>query len=207
MNSNLQTKKFQDLQVETDVSEIAYLYAEDSETNMCKSTIESIREYVMESCNEAIKASEEKLQAAINAVYPVGAIYMSVNSTNPSTLFGGTWSQIQDRFLLAAGGTYAAGSTGGSANAIIPKHSHTVTGTAASAGSHTHVSGYRRKDVYGGGSYDAMHWTNYDDGSVSTSSNGAHTHSVSGTAASTGVDVAGKNMPPYLTVYVWKRTA
>lgn len=57
MISNLQTKKFQDLQIETDVSKVAYFYAEDSETNMCKSTLESIHEYIMDSCNEAIKAS------------------------------------------------------------------------------------------------------------------------------------------------------
>ena len=39
--------------------------------------------------------------------YPVGSIYMSVNSTSPATLFGGTWQRIQDRFLLCAGVTYA----------------------------------------------------------------------------------------------------
>lgn len=46
---------------------------------------------------------------------------MSVNSTNPSTFIGGTWEQITDRFLLAAGSTYSAGSTGGSAT-----HTHSV---------------------------------------------------------------------------------
>ena len=51
----------------------------------------------------------------IDDIYPVGSIYMSVNNTSPSTLFGGTWEQIKDTFLLSAGNTYTAGNTGGSA--------------------------------------------------------------------------------------------
>lgn len=50
----------------------------------------------------------------VKRVYPVGSIYMSSNSTSPASLFGGSWEKIQDKFLLAAGSTYAAGSTGGS---------------------------------------------------------------------------------------------
>ena len=60
------------------------------------------------------------LHSAALAAYPVGSIYMSANATNPGTLFGGTWSQIQGRFLLAADGSHAAGSTGGEAT-------HTLT--------------------------------------------------------------------------------
>lgn len=52
----------------------------------------------------------------LNQFYPVGSIYMSVNSSNPGTLFGGTWQRIQDRFLLACGSTYANGATGGRSN-------------------------------------------------------------------------------------------
>ena len=52
----------------------------------------------------------------LETMYPVGAIYLSVNSINPNTLFGfGSWVQIKDTFLLAAGDTYSAGSTGGEA--------------------------------------------------------------------------------------------
>ena len=64
-------------------------------------------------------------RALLDLIYPVGSIYMSVNNTNPGTLFGGTWSQIQDRFILAAGSTYSGGATGGSAS-INLSHSHTV---------------------------------------------------------------------------------
>lgn len=62
-------------------------------------------------------------------LYPVGSIYMSVNSTNPSNYFGGTWEQIKDRFLLACGSTYSNGSTGGETTHTltvneIPSHNH-----------------------------------------------------------------------------------
>jgi hypothetical protein len=141
-----------------------------------------------------------------NLIYPVGSIYMSVNATNPGTLFGGTWEQIQDKFLLAAGSSYEAGSAGGSADASVIAHTHTVTGTAASNGAHTHSMNKQWSD--GSGSSSAyMKTSNRTLTTKSTASAGAHTHSVTGTAASTGVAAAGKNMPPYLAVYVWKRTA
>jgi uncharacterized lipoprotein NlpE involved in copper resistance len=168
-----------------------------------------------------------------NLIYPVGSIYMSVNNVSPATLFGGTWEQIQDRFLLAAGSNYSAGSTGGSANASLPAHTHSVSGTAASGGAHTHtVSGtaasngahtHSMNKLWSNGSGKETAYTMQSNRTLTTrntasagahthtvsgtaASNGAHTHSVSGTAASQGVDSTGKNMPPYLTVYMWKRT-
>ena len=81
-------------------------------------------------------------QAITSAVYPVGSIYLSINSTNPSTLFGGTWEQIKDKFLLACGDTYTNGSTGGEATHTlttneIPSHSHTAS--TNSTGGHRHT--------------------------------------------------------------------
>ena len=73
---------------------------------------------------DSINTSSSSIDA-----YPVGSIYMSVNSTSPATLFSGSWQRIQDRFLLCAGSTYAAGSTGGEATHKLtidemPSHSH-----------------------------------------------------------------------------------
>ena len=76
------------------------------------------------------------------AAYPVGAYYISSSSTSPATLFGGTWVQIQNRFILAAGSSYSVGATGGSATKTlvtdnIPSHGH----SCGSAGNHSHVRG------------------------------------------------------------------
>lgn len=122
-------------------------------------------------------------------VYPVGAIYMSTVATNPKTLFGfGTWEQIKDVFLLAAGSTYAGGSTGGEAThtlteAEMPKHNHAIWYPNAGAGNNSAPIGY--PNVGSKSTYWAV---------------GSYTGDV-------GKDSAHNNMPPYLAVYVWKRTA
>lgn len=131
--------------------------------------------------------------------YPVGSIYMSVNSTDPSTLFGGSWERIQDRFLLASGSTYGAGTTGGSAKATLPSHTHTVGSNdyqlwvakrgVASAELGNQISG------------DAKYYAAAKSGSTSN-------YKWIASVDSKGVsDVSQANMPPYLAVYVWKRTA
>ena len=66
--------------------------------------------------------------------YPIGSLYWSSESTDPSTLFGGTWERIKDKFILAAGDNYEAGSTGGEVShklttSEIPSHNHVFTGT------------------------------------------------------------------------------
>ena len=71
------------------------------------------------------------LPALINLIYPIGSIYLSVNSTSPQQLFGGEWEQIKDKFLLSAGDTYSSGSEGGEAthtltNDEMPAHRHTI---------------------------------------------------------------------------------
>ena len=76
------------------------------------------------------------------AAYPVGAYYMSSDSTSPAVLFGGTWTQITNRFIFAAGSGYSVNSTGGSATKTLvtdnlPSHSH----SCGAAGNHTHTRG------------------------------------------------------------------
>lgn len=140
-------------------------------------------------------------------IYPVGSVYISVNAVSPQDLFGGTWVQIEDRFLLSAGSSYTAGATGGAAThtlttAQMPSHTHTFTGTAAS---HTHASGlYKRIDDYGSGTLDAAIWSSSYGDSVKT---GSTSITPKGTNSSTGGGGAHNNMPPYLVVYMWKRTA
>ena len=66
------------------------------------------------------------IKPLVDYIYPVGAIYMSATQINPATLFGGTWEQIQDTFLLCAGSLYAGGTTGGTASNA---HTHTMAHT------------------------------------------------------------------------------
>lgn len=140
-------------------------------------------------------------------MYPVGSIYISVNSTNPKTLFGGTWSRIQDTFLLAAGTVYSAGSTGGEAEHTLtvdemPSHGH--SGSTNRTGSHYHSFAGRSSN----GSYgpSAESFASSDDArTIYTENAGIHSHTV--TIDNTGGDGAHNNMPPYLAVYVWERTS
>lgn len=141
-------------------------------------------------------------------LYPVGSIYMSVNNTNPSLLFPNTnWTQLKDRFLLGAGDTYTAGNTGGAATVTLteqqmPSHSH--SGTTNSDGSHSHKipSTY---NAYLNGSGGSFTGGSSDPYNANTSSDGSHTHSF--TTGTAGSDQAHNNMPPYLVVYMWKRTS
>lgn len=132
----------------------------------------------------------------LDAVYPVGSIYMSTASTSPQVLFGGTWSMIQGRFLLASGPEYPLWSTGGTAShaltaSEIPAHSHEIRFNAGSSSS--------------GASRDGT----YLDGDIGTSDRASQsfvtaTGSISGPQSLVSPH---NNMPPYLVVNVWQRTA
>ena len=118
-------------------------------------------------------------------VYPVGAVYISVSNINPGTLFGGTWEQIEDTFLLSAGSTYTAGDTGGEAT-------HTLTVDEIPA--HRHAAGAAPNTSY----------TAYD-ANITIQGNAQQATTIY--TRNTGGDQAHNNMPPYLTVYMWKRIA
>ena len=142
------------------------------------------------------------------AAYPVGSIYLSVNDNDPAQLFGGTWVRIKDTFLLASGDTYDNESTGGSADAQLIQHTHTFTFE------HTHKVGVHTLNVKSDGTINRSVSSNstiyrggYGDNN--TTVNTLPNESPIGTTNVSG-DVAsgtGKNMPPYLAVYMWKRTA
>lgn len=150
---------------------------------------------------------------SFDLIYPVGSIYLTVGSTSPASLFGGTWERIKDCFLLAAGDTYVAGATGGeSAHTLVtnemPSHSH--SNSVSTVGAHTHTGHTKevRGFVSGQPSSDCARniSSSYDySGITITDGAGSHSHSV--TINSAGGGAAHNNMPPYLTVYVWKRTA
>lgn len=186
--------------------------------------------YYTQAQTDALLALKVERAALLDLVYPVGAIYMSVNAASPATLFGGTWERITGRFLLAAtdggssGASQAAGRTGGDA---------TVTLTTNQIPAHTHgsesLTGYTRFRRYGtSGSGSDIAGIIGSGGIVSkTGETWSGTHGLVGTGGtnvsnptvdritvnathehnSVGGGQAHNNMPPYLAVYVWKRTA
>ena len=127
------------------------------------------------------------------AAWPIGSIYMSVNSTSPANLFGGTWEMISDTFLFAASSSHPAGSTGG-------EFAHKLTQSELPDYSLSVANGSNVIRSKTGSSADAY---------VQTQSSGwgiPNWESKTVTVASGGSGAAHNNMPPYLSVWIWKRT-
>lgn len=144
--------------------------------------------------------------------YPVGSYYETSDTTfDPNTAWGGTWVlETAGQFHVSAGTGYAAGSTGGSADAIVPYHKHSVEKitNAITGGAHTH--NIENRSVYSGSS----NYTALFKGGTGTSKNAAmsetHTHDLpahSTEYAGTSGNTTGANMPPYIAVNRWHRTA
>ena len=155
-------------------------------------------------------------QSIIDLIYPIGSIYISTNSINPSTIFGGSWEQIKDKFLLGAGDTYSVGNIGGESSHVLttsemPSHTHTWSqSNCTNPGNHTHVVGADKDGGAGSNRY-TVHISNNNTASgqqYSPASGGAggHTHIISGSNSNTGSGSAHNNMPPYLVVSIWRRT-
>ena len=133
------------------------------------------------------------------SIYPVGAIYMSASSTSPASLFGGTWEQIQDRFLLAAGSSYAAGNTGGAEKVTLTEAQLPyIEGTLIFHGQENGTCIYQTSGHFTGTQLDGK----YKDSGNTVSS----AYSQQNPKFSFGSGESHTNMPPYLAVYVWKRT-
>lgn len=136
----------------------------------------------------------------IDYIYPVGSIYISINATSPSNLFGGSWTQLKDRFLIGAGGSYSVNNTGGETShkltvAEMPSHNHSFKD-----GSHTFLWGQNKtNNVYLNNASAVAGKT--PGSSAMTSQN------IWNSTNSSGNTSAHNNMPPYLAVYMWKRTA
>lgn len=139
----------------------------------------------------------------LDNVYPIGSIYMNVNSTNPETLFGGTWEQIQGKFLLGMSSSYPAGSHGGEANHTLttdemPSHGHNP---ANEAGYYGFITNSQKAFTVGdmGVQSGSGRYYPYAPAAFDISRN-----TLTGT---TGGGKSHNNMPPYLSIYIWKRIA
>lgn len=147
---------------------------------------------------DAYAIYQQVLAAVVERDHPVGSLYISNDPTSPASLFGGTWEQIKDRFILAAGDTYAVGSTGGEATHKLtvlemPSHSHPQRAYTDDGNQNQIVSDRVSGSIGGGKQNEPYHW-------VSTASDVL----LSGLS---GEDAPHNNMPPYVAMYVWKRIA
>ena len=159
-------------------------------------------------------------QTALDKMHPIGTtIYWSPveNSTEDlstaekvAAKLGGTWVQIKDRFILAAGDNYTAGDTGGSEAPALLSHGHYVDGETDASGSHTHsvICSADAGSTLSGTTNDYIYKNPSGGSTMPMTSAGSHTHSVTGTTSqSSSGDQSKGNLPPYLTMYCWKRTA
>jgi hypothetical protein len=163
------------------------------------------------------------VQDALSAAYPVGSIYINASvSTNPATLLGfGTWVAFgAGRVLVGVDAGDASfntlGETGGSKDAIVVSHTH--TGTTSTTGEHNHTvphwhgANYSESGVSWNSRTASGNTTDKSGGqgvatnnNVFSLDNGDHSHTF--TTASTGSSGTNANLQPYITVYMWRRTA
>lgn len=128
-------------------------------------------------------------EALLDTYYPVGRIYFSTVNVSPASFMGGSWARIQDKFLLCAGTSYAAGTTGGEAN---------VTLTVNQMPSHRHQAvGYNEAIPGGSGNFLALGRRTSDSPNVE----------LQNAIETAGGNQSHNNMPPYLAVYAWRRAA
>ena len=161
----------------------------------------------------------------LDFVHPVGSIYWSSNDTDPATLFGGTWQQIKDRFVLAAGDSYSVNSTGGAATVTLsvdnmPSHNHIFRGIKnavnVSGGNHRHtfsgdlrpLTRYGNERYTGEGDWIAglTDTTEYS-GNLSMSGEFTPSGNIDNAGGLNGITQPHNNMPPYIVKYCWERTA
>lgn len=129
-----------------------------------------------------------KGKTLLDFFYPVGSIYIAYNHTDPGTLFGGTWERIREKFLWATSEQGNIGATGG-------ESTHTLT--VAEMPSHTHKDGTDgttgfKATMVGSGASSAAVYFDANTGRDTTATGGGQAHN---------------NMPPYIQVSIWRRTA
>lgn len=186
-----------------------------SDNTQLKTAIELMIQNAILTANSQILA-----QAKLDA-HPVGSLYWSSDPTNPSELFGGTWTQIKDKFIWAKGDSDTVNATGGSktvqlTESNLPAHEHSCSTVNTN---HTHdLSSVMRCKLLDGtsGFEEGSAWyteAKFAPGLMQTSySNGenssiTHSHSISGGGNGTAKGNAHENMPPYIVKYCWERTA
>lgn len=151
---------------------------------------------------DAYAIYQQVLAAVVERDHPVGSLYISENATSPAELYGGTWERIKDSFILAAGDTYAAGSTGGEEKHILTErelpslrgsiisHSDGAKGLAS--------TWYTANGVF----KNSTKWSGHVKPQTAMYKDAG---SIKAVLFEAGNDQPHNNMPPYTTKYVWQR--
>ena len=153
-----------------------------------------------------VTQSEFALLSGQTSLVPAGVILLWSGSiaSIPSgwNLCDGTngTPDLRNRFVVAAGDTYAVGATGGADSVTLdasqmPAHTHTFSGSTNTTGAHTHTVAAGNSS--GGSNIITTGNARSNDTSYTTSSAGDHSHTFSGTTASTGGGTSHENRPPY----------
>lgn len=165
---------------------LAAFYAQEK-AHEASEKLEDVNQFVDDAVQEAIG---DITQQIINQVYPVGSYFITESTIEPASIFGGQWINLVDRFLFSVDTDFYSGIEDGSQDAVVVEHSHSLSLDTAG------FSTIKSNSGQGGGnapyiSY-TMDNTKYSSGYVTT------------TEGSSGIDA---NMPPYRTVYMWRRIA
>lgn len=138
--------------------------------------------------------------------YPVGAIFQSTSSTSPASMYGGSWEKIEGRFLLGTSSRYSVSSTGGEAEHTLiteemPKHRHRPASS---------MNGYL--NLADNGNLYITYDSSQLSGTMRVFGNGYTGYNGGNSDESDGSDGEGygdphNNMPPYYSVYIWRRVA
>jgi microcystin-dependent protein len=208
-SQTLTTKTLTSPVINTGVSGTAFLdednMASNSATKFCS--------------QQSIKAYVDAATTTASSAWPVGSVYINaLVSTNPATLLGfGTWTAIGAGKMIVGYNASdtdfdSISDTGGSktatiAEANLPSHSHTYSGTSSGqSATHNHTSTTYNDTDDGTGIRGAQ-----AAGAIGTWTSGNasadHTHTYSGTSSAVGSGTALSVMNPYIVCYLWKRTA
>lgn len=181
------------------LKDISKQNAENSVTQNNDELLKPVYDDIEQTATQLYDDIEQLRKDLIDQVYPVGSIYISTSHTDPATLFGGTWERILDKFLAANGGVFIPGTTGGATH-----HKHTLENGFAK---------YIPRCDTSGSSYEYINVkkvSSYMPNEAIPSSTNAKFSSFDDWKVDVGVSLGGStdsenNLPPYMTVYMWKR--
>jgi hypothetical protein len=147
--------------------------------------------------------------AGLQALYPVGSIYINAGvTTNPATLLGfGTWTAFgAGRVMVGLNGSDALfdalEETGGSKNATLVSHNHSASSSVSDPG---HAHAIPSGDTFG--AINSAYGAAINELATYSSRAATTGISVSTSIGSTGSSGTNANLQPYITVAMWKRTA